>query len=312
VTEFLKTERRMSLKAAGLLAALLAAPALPAVADNYSASTTPSPLASACTGTLGGDRVAAPTSASVSCQGNGFNNTGSAAATPGQVHAMAQGAAGNGTNATATFNGSVVFGSSVVGSFTTVQFVIPLDGTFSRTYGGPAAGEDPGSGIALTGLDAGFGLDGGNIEGFDRRVATDATGTHDLSSAFGFFDVIGDFHSDNLNIFLITAPMLLQTNVVHQFTFTLQVGVGTTGANQSATADFSQTFGFKPGFAPFILQNGITANAGDYIVNNVVVDPNAPAGGVPEPATWAMLLLGFAGVGQVARRTRRGRAPSAA
>jgi hypothetical protein len=30
-----------------------------------------------------------------------------------------------------------------------------------------------------------------------------------------------------------------------------------------------------------------------------------PLGGVPEPATWAMMLLGFAGIGAVLRRSRR-------
>jgi hypothetical protein len=32
----------------------------------------------------------------------------------------------------------------------------------------------------------------------------------------------------------------------------------------------------------------------------------APPGGVPEPSTWAMMLLGFGGMGAVLRRSRRG------
>jgi hypothetical protein len=38
---------------------------------------------------------------------------------------------------------------------------------------------------------------------------------------------------------------------------------------------------------------------------------NASTGGVPEPMTWAMLLVGFAGLG-VALRRRRGQAATAA
>jgi hypothetical protein len=30
-----------------------------------------------------------------------------------------------------------------------------------------------------------------------------------------------------------------------------------------------------------------------------------PVGGVPEPATWGMMLLGFAGIGMALRRSRR-------
>jgi hypothetical protein len=32
-----------------------------------------------------------------------------------------------------------------------------------------------------------------------------------------------------------------------------------------------------------------------------------PVGGVPEPATWAMMLLGFGGIGMAMRRSRRGK-----
>ena len=39
--------------------------------------------------------------------------------------------------------------------------------------------------------------------------------------------------------------------------------------------------------------------------SNVVLLQNGPARGVPEPATWAMMLLGFGGIGMAMRRGRK-------
>ena len=61
--------------------------------------------------------------------------------------------------------------------------------------------------------------------------------------------------------------------------------------------------------------------SGDILVNALfdLDDPDATAtlqittaGGVPEPATWAMMLVGFAGLGATLRSRRRRRGPAAA
>ena len=70
----------------------------------------------------------------------------------------------------------------------------------------------------------------------------------------------------------------------------------------SARADFSSSFGFPTGTDVFDLPVGYTANAGDYLVNNRFIDPNG-VGAVPEPTTWAMLILGF-GIAGAATRMR--------
>lgn len=78
--------------------------------------------------------------------------------------------------------------------------------------------------------------------------------------------------------------------------------------------DFSQ---FSIGFAAFSITSGFTAgvNTIDFIVHNGGTDPNPTAlrvemtgsagAGVPEPASWAMMLAGFGGVGALMRARRR-------
>lgn len=64
------------------------------------------------------------------------------------------------------------------------------------------------------------------------------------------------------------------------------------GGSGSATAD------------PFIQITGITDQSAIYTVETLGGVANALPGGVPEPAAWAMMLAGFAGVGTVLRRRR--------
>jgi hypothetical protein len=70
----------------------------------------------------------------------------------------------------------------------------------------------------------------------------------------------------------------------------------------SATSDFFNTLSLAQSGPVFNLPEGITANAGNYLVNNRFIDPTAA---VPEPATWAMLITGFGVVGVAIRRRRR-------
>ena len=39
-------------------------------------------------------------------------------------------------------------------------------------------------------------------------------------------------------------------------------------------------------------------------LENIVIDGVAPGGAVPEPATWAMMLMGFFGLGAALRGRR--------
>ena len=69
----------------------------------------------------------------------------------------------------------------------------------------------------------------------------------------------------------------------------------------TASLQLGDTYGGKKIYASAdILQNGATGNVGATMT-----------GGVPEPATWAMMLVGFGGLGVAMRRTRRQRALTA-
>ena len=75
-------------------------------------------------------------------------------------------------------------------------------------------------------------------------------------------------------------------------------GVGTCGANQ---AFFRNDVPIFAGALNTITVTGFARGQGSY-GGNLTFSPAAP---VPEPATWAMMLFGFAGIGWQLRRTRR-------
>ena len=74
--------------------------------------------------------------------------------------------------------------------------------------------------------------------------------------------------------------------------------IGNTG-----TVEFGSTFELPFGRDAFVLPEGVTANAGDWLRNNRRVGgPSA----VPEPASWAMMIAGFGLAGTAARRRKPG------
>ena len=94
------------------------------------------------------------------------------------------------------------------------------------------------------------------------------------------------------------------------------IGAGGTTSFNSYHADFAAG-------ADFFLAIGYRCNSdtgrctafdtneGQFALDNIVFENVGPGATVPEPATWAMLLLGFGGVGTMLRR-QRNRLPLAA
>lgn len=296
-----------------LAAALFSAAALPAFAESFSASTSPGfvgvgPCGSG--GTAGTTNSPTPVSASINCAfADGSTKSAAAAAGPGGLlHASANAAAfSEGVNAEAGFTGVVNFGSASSGD-TTVKFVIPLSGLLASDLGVRDPLTDPDVRSVTVSVHASLSLLNSlgalNAFGFDETFTTNDAGTRDIS-LLSTFTAVGSSGLGANNLILTSGEVVVPLNTDVRYNLDLIAFASSVSANGTAKSDFSHTFGFKVGQpAPFILQDGVTANSGDFIVNNVVVDPNAPTG-VPEPAAWALMLLGFGGVGAAVRRARK-------
>lgn len=100
---------------------------------------------------------------------------------------------------------------------------------------------------------------------------------------------------------------ILRTPLVHvrlnqlsqlELSISARSGVSNGGSGQ---ADFYHSMSVPQVGAVFVLTDGVTANAGDWLVNNRFV---GASGAVPEPASWALMIVGFAGMGAALRRRR--------
>jgi hypothetical protein len=68
---------------------------------------------------------------------------------------------------------------------------------------------------------------------------------------------------------------------------------------------FTSTSAASYDFALNFQGNGIDGAAADFVVDNVSIADNASlATAIPEPRTWALLIIGFAGIGFMACRQR--------
>lgn len=100
-----------------------------------------------------------------------------------------------------------------------------------------------------------------------------------------------------------TISVALDTPVF--FEFDLLVDAGASGPDSHGLVDFGSSSVKLPSGTPvFDLPDGVTVNAGDYLVDNRFIDPLTPP--VPEPATWALLLCGLS-IGALAQPRREGR-----
>ena len=233
-----------------------------------------------------------PTARSLTCApiGGASLLDGSAAATFGYVGGTSSAAVGSGYFGTAfgigtssTFSDFVTFESDPSITSVLVAANLAFSGAMNST------------GFATAGVDLFYSLGGSFF----------FSATDDYGIARNDFSAVQGAVSTTLNDALLrTGFFVVPTNTPLLMTMMLSTsaGVGGSGSPESATSQFSNSFEVPFGIDAFVLPDGVTANAGDWLVNNRRVGGE---GAVPEPATWAMMLLGFGAVGCLAR-SRRG------
>jgi hypothetical protein len=107
-------------------------------------------------------------------------------------------------------------------------------------------------------------------------------------------------------------------NVIHSLTNTNQINFGETLFGETIIGahfgNIDDNLGNSGNVSVFWLFDFGTTGA-DYVVldnirgfSNAALYTTGSGGGVPEPATWAMMLVGFAGAGMALRRGRRSNA----
>ena len=186
-----------------------------------------------------------------------------------------------GASAQAVFSDdSLIFTSSVVGATSTdVAVNLLLDGTLN------AAAPNGGAGATIAGR---IQL-GARQYGFEYALTSDGVFTVRLDEFNTVSGVVGPDLNASLRSPIVSVP--LGTPVFFQMV--LESGVLSAGPSGSALSDFSGSFAFPTGADVFTVGDGVTVNAGAYLVNNRFV-ASAP---VPEPSTLLMLGAGFFGLG---------------
>jgi PEP-CTERM motif-containing protein len=277
-----------ALASAGLAAALVAAaPCGASAATQFQALvSTAGADVSGCVTSAPGGTSAGPISASIACLGRGSGGA-TAVATFGHVGASATGtdfATGDyATSASAFAIGDVILtGADPSAPAGTTH--VSLNLVFA---GGLSATDEAASEVRIQAFLFGETLVAGTFE--------DARGVFLCDATFVGADACGATYAEDISSGSILVPL----NIPIQLALLLSVSAGGTDIGTSGSADFSHSLDLPVGRDVFNLADGVEANNVDF---HIVDDRFLVPGGVPEPSTWALLLLGFAGIGAICRR----------
>jgi hypothetical protein len=252
--------------------------------------------AQACSGTVGPVSGPGVVHQSASCSRADVGTaSGAATSAPGHVAAMAVADSHNGDSLVAKIGSEAIYldfltftSSDPNQHFANVAANLLLDGILSAS--GPVAGGDLELFVVLNGQ--GFGLRENLTQDGSFHVTQDD------------FEVLGGTLGSVTNASLRTSFVTVALDAPILFRLQLQTGAGASGPGSHGESDFGlHSFKFAP--TAFFLPDGVTVNAGDYLVDNRFIDPLAPTGGgVPEPASWTLMIAGFGLAGAALRRRR--------
>ncbi len=188
---------------------------------------------------------------------------------------------------------------------TSASFNAATTGLTAENYGSYSAGDTIGNGGTLGALSYSF-ITSSGLGGVITNDYNSFTGLSLAAKQVSGPLSDSDFFYSNEG-FTVTLPTPVTAigffaNVNNPDTFTLSTssGVSTT---QTITAYDTDTFNFigVTSATPF---QSATFISSDYNVPEIEYG-TAIASGVPEPSTWALMLIGFGALGYLARRTNR-------
>lgn len=154
----------------------------------------------------------------------------------------------------------------------------------------------------------------GNYDYSYYQLALDLTGVTDAQLMFDY-DIKSEYRYDGFNVLASTDGQFsaaddLLTPITAGFYSPLGASLSKIGGTalhgtQNGTVLFDLTpFAGQAVDLRFQFQADFFANGAGVRLDNVIVTGAPMGGAVPEPATWAMMILGFAGVGAGLRRRR--------
>ncbi|MFD1613060.1 PEPxxWA-CTERM sorting domain-containing protein [Sphingomonas tabacisoli] len=268
---------------------LAAAPAMGApsfVASNG----TPSFSAAQCSDKQDGDQ---PVTSVIGCSRDDVGSVaGTSIASFGHLGAFAQSSShtgnslGTGIGSEARFQDTVIFTSTNPNATTAdVSANLLLHGIMDFHVDQGAAGDSVEGAVTLNQAFFFFRFFNNSLDGFSVE-----------QNPFAVNGTLGPTTNAVLTTPLVTVA--LNTPIILQLR--LQSSASTGGMAVAAT-DFGGSFKFVTGSDAFNLPDGVTVNAGTWLVDNRFIDPLAA---VPEPASWALMIAGFGLVGSAARRRK--------